>query len=294
LDITAAAASSLAGSRRFGPHSTVDSDEVSDVVLCFDENLRWPAAVMLESLTANAQGPVRLWVLGRALSTEYQQWLAAAFPELPMTFLPCDHIDYGPIGRMVQRVTVSTMDRLLLPHLLEDIDRVVYLDIDTLVLGDIGDLAHLDLHGHPVAARDSSVSEFSEWRLAAKRLPQERAGELQRRMGVAHGYGHPALNAGVLVLDLDRMRRDDFTATYVRWVERYGLHDQDVMLAYAGSDRVALEPRWNALPVLEDVADPALIHWAKLGKPWEPTLTYRADLWLEYADRLRARVGSLL
>jgi lipopolysaccharide biosynthesis glycosyltransferase len=67
-----------------------------------------------------------------------------------------------------------------------------------------------------------------------------------------------------------------------------------VMLAYAGSDRVALEPRWNALPVLEDVADPALIHWAKLGKPWEPTLTYRADLWLEYADRLRARVGSLL
>ena len=65
-----------------------------------------------------------------------------------MTFLPCDHIAYGPRGslaRIPARITVSTMDRLLLPHPARDVDRVVYLDIDTVVLGDICELARSDL-----------------------------------------------------------------------------------------------------------------------------------------------------
>lgn len=193
---------------------------------------------------------------------------------------------------MPARITISTMDRLLLPHLLDDVDRVVYLDIDTLVLDDVCRLARTDLAGQPIAARDSNVSEASEWRAAARRLTGARSLELQRRMGFRHGYGHAALNAGVLVLDLDRMRRDDFTRTYLAWIEAYGLHDQDIMLAYAGPDRCILEPRWNALPVHEDVPDPAVIHWASLGKPWQPQLTYEAHRWLDYATRLSDRAGT--
>ncbi|HEX2756617.1 MAG TPA: TylF/MycF/NovP-related O-methyltransferase, partial [Candidatus Limnocylindrales bacterium] len=52
------------------------------------------------------------------------------------------------------------------------------------------------------------------------------------------------------------------------------------------------EPRWNAMPVLEDVRDPSLIHWASFGKPWEPELTYGQDRWLEYAARLHDRAGA--
>lgn len=63
------------------------------------------------------------------------------------------------------------------------------------------------------------------------------------------------------------------------------------MLAYAGSDRAMLEPRWNAMPVLEDVDEPSLINWASFGKPWEPELTYGRDLWQAYAAMLRARAG---
>jgi lipopolysaccharide biosynthesis glycosyltransferase len=245
--------------------------------------------VLLESMVANASGPLRLWLLGRGLADEYPDWLSAGFPTVPMTYLPCDHIDFGSVKRIPDRITISTMDRLLLPQLLDDVARVIYLDIDTLVLGDLTELGRLDLGGSPVAARDSNVSEFHEWRLAAKRLRGPIASELMRRMGHSHGYGRAALNAGVLVLDLDRMRRDDFTRTYLGWVERYGLHDQDVMLAYAGADRYVLEPRWNALPALEDVVDPAIIHWAKQDKPWGPGLTYRRELWQEYAERARAR-----
>jgi lipopolysaccharide biosynthesis glycosyltransferase len=295
IDIPAAVASSRAGARRFGPHDTVDRATVADVVLAFDANLLHPAAVLIESLVANASGPLRLWVLGRGIPGPYPDWLGRAFPDLPLVYLPCDGITYGDAGRprrIPGRITISTMDRLLLPHLLEEVDRVVYLDVDTLALDDVCRLARTDLGGHPLAARDSNVSETSQWRSAGRGLPEPDATELRRRMFLRHGHGHAALNAGVLVLDLERMRRDDFTTRYLGWVEAYGLHDQDVMLAYAGPERGVLDPRWNMLPVFEDIEDPGLVHWASIGKPWEPGLTFGRERWLEHAARLHARAGS--
>ena len=184
------------------------------------------------------------------------------------------------------------MDRLLLPVMLQDVSRLVYVDVDTIMLGDICRLAKLDLGGTPVAARDSNVSEDSEWRRAGRSLPEDLALELRRGMGLRHGYGNAALNAGVLVMDLDRMRRDDFTTEYLGWVEQYGFHDQDTMLAYVGPARTVLEPRWNAMPALEDVPDPSLIHWAGFGKPWDAQLTFEQERWQGHAASLEARAGT--
>ncbi len=295
LPVEATVATVLARRRAYGPHDDVREDEVTDLVLAFDENLTWPAAVYLQSVLDNARGPLRLWVLTRAIPATYEEWLAGAFPRLPMTFIPCDDITYesesGPKRRFPGRITVSTMDRLFLPLLLPDVHRVLYMDVDTLVLGDVCELAATDLCGHPVAVRDSSVSEASEWASAGRPLPLEDATELRRWMGHEHGFGGAAINAGVLVMDLDRMRADDFTSRYLGLGEKYGLHDQDTMLMYLGQDRVTLPPRWNALPVLEDVPDPAVIHWASLGKPWESELTPHQDLWRSYAARVADRAG---
>jgi lipopolysaccharide biosynthesis glycosyltransferase len=294
IDVAEAVAAAKADSRRFGPHDTLDPAVVANVVLCFDQNLTSQAPVLIESMVANASGPVRLWILGRGLTDAYQEWLAGAFPALPITFVPCDGLAYHSAGRprrLPTRITISTLDRLILPQLLDDVDRVVYMDVDTLVLDDVCRLVSMDLGGRPIAARDSNVTETSEWQRAPRRVAEERATELRRRMGRDHGFGHAALNAGVLVLDLERMRRDDFTDTYLPWVERYGLHDQDIMLAYAGPDRAVLEPRWNAMPVIEDVGDPSLIHWATFGKPWDPEITYAQDRWQGYAAAVQSRAG---
>jgi lipopolysaccharide biosynthesis glycosyltransferase len=166
------------------------------------------------------------------------------------------------------------------------------MDVDTLVLGDVTELFRIDLAGHPVAVRDSNVTEASEWASAGRHLPEEEATTLRRWMGHEHGFGGRAINAGVLVMDLDRMRADDFTARYLGLGERFGLHDQDTMLMYLGPDRVTLPARWNALPVHEDVPDPAVIHWASLGKPWAEELTVQQDLWRSYAGRVHDRAGS--
>jgi lipopolysaccharide biosynthesis glycosyltransferase len=88
------------------------------------------------------------------------------------------------------------------------------------------------------------------------------------------------------------MREDDLTRRALGWVERYGFHDQDVMLAYGGGQRRTLEPRWNALPVHEDVENPAIVHWAALAKPWDPELTFAKDEWRSFAESLARRAAG--
>lgn len=291
-NVAAAIESARRALRAFGQSAAASGPEVTTVVLCFDEKIAPYVPVTIQSIMDHATGPVRFYLLTRGVGSRYQRWLGGSFPGVPITFLPCDGVEYGAIARLPERITVSTMDRLLLPHLLPEVDRAIYLDIDTLVLDDITELGRLDLQGHPIAARDSNVPEWLEWRAAVRRLPGRQANDVLLSVIRRNGFGQPAINAGVLVLDLARMRADDFTRTYLGWVEKYGFHDQDVMLAYAGSDRVQLPARWNSLPVLEDVDDPAIIHWAALPKPWEPELTFRESEWWAVADRVAERCGA--
>jgi lipopolysaccharide biosynthesis glycosyltransferase len=296
IDIPTVVATIRAAARSFGPADATAPDAVTNVAVAFDQNVTWPAAVLIESLVEQAAGPIHLWILARGLDEAFQDWLGAAFAAVPITFLPCDGVGYGPRGRprrLPSRITISSMDRLFLPLLLDDVKRAVYLDVDTLILDDIGRLAGVDLEGHPIASWRSPIIAESEWQRAGMRLTEELALELRRSMARRHGFGAPALNAGVLVLDLERMRRDRFTATALGWVERYGLHDQDAMLAYAGPDRLDLDPAWNAMPVLADPADPRLIHWASFGKPWDPPVTYGKELWQAFARRLHDRAGAV-
>jgi lipopolysaccharide biosynthesis glycosyltransferase len=191
---------------------------------------------------------------------------------------------------MIDHITLSTMDRLLLPELLADLPRITYVDVDALVLGDIAELAATDLSGGPVAARPSSYPAFRYWWSAAQLLPPGRADELRRRM-TQHDLSGTAFNAGILVLDLQRLRDEGFTDQALAMAERYGFNDQDVLMASTHGRRVPLDPRWNAWPLMERVDDPQVIHFLGAAKPWDALLTPQQHRWDEQVARLRARVA---
>jgi lipopolysaccharide biosynthesis glycosyltransferase len=282
------------GTRAFGPHDAVDPANVTDVALAVDQNFKQAFPTTLESLVGNATAPLRLWILSRGLDESYQQWVSHAWPEVPITFLNLDGSEYGDVARMMPHITVSTMDRLVLPDLLTEVDRITYVDVDTVTEGDVCELAATDLRGYPLAARTSVWSATEWWRRAAVLLPPERASDLRRTMSARHAFDFKNINAGVLVLDLARMRADDFTANFLPLVPRFGLHDQDVLNAYVGPDRAELDERWNVLPVLQvrEIATPGIIHFIGGLKPWGDELAPDRERWQHYAARVRARVGE--
>jgi lipopolysaccharide biosynthesis glycosyltransferase len=286
-----AAARIRSAGRRYGP--TVTSPDAVHVSLATDQNLLDQLPVTIEAIVRNTSRPLRISILTRGVGTDVERSLAAAHPSVELTFFPCDTVDHG--GRLIKHITASTMDRLLLPEILDDVARTVYIDIDALVLDDIGQLFDWDLSGAPVAARTSERSVQSIAVHVSASLDPEPAREL--RDAVLHRAGHAVLgiNAGVLVLDLERMRQDDFCRTFVPWVSRYHLNDQEVVEFYAGDQLSVLPERWNAWPYKEVVENPAVVHWVGPFKPWRATVTRDQHRWAHYArlaDERRAALDS--
>ena len=102
------------------------------MALALDGNLKHQLAVHLEGLVRHCSRPLHLWMLVRDHDESDYARLNALFPTVTFTWLPCDKIEHGVLGGVPAHITPSTFDRLLLPELLPELDRIVYLDIDTL------------------------------------------------------------------------------------------------------------------------------------------------------------------
>jgi lipopolysaccharide biosynthesis glycosyltransferase len=163
-------------------------------------------------------------------------------------------------------------NRVFLTELLPDVDRVLYLDADTLIVDDLGPLWDEPL-GDAYAAAVTNVLE---------RAHEHHA----RELGLP--VGQPYFNSGVLLFNLDEMRAGDCTARIVSYArgERLRWPDQDALNAILGRRCRSLHPRWNCmnavflLPEATDVfgatavrdarARPAIVHFEGpgLAKPW--------------------------
>ena len=166
--------------------------------------------------------------------------------------------------------------RVLLPELFPELDRVIYLDGDTLVMQDLWPLWQTDLGPHLLGAIASPRSQSSNQRLA--------------KLGISPDQ--PFFNSGVLLLDLHAMRLSDIcTEVFAVGTRRAAeLHypDQDALNLACRERWLPLHPRWNALSwyfmpegpgapspdlphtVNEAIASPAIIHFEGSGyaKPW--------------------------
>jgi lipopolysaccharide biosynthesis glycosyltransferase len=246
-----------------------------EVAVALDGNLRTQMAVVVAGVVRHTDRRVRVHALTRDHTPADHARLARLFPEVTFEWYATDDVDYGPVLGMLRHITVATMDRLLLPELLTHVGRVVYHDLDALTVADLGELFDLDLAGAPLAARPSVSYNYRQGignvirstRLLAH--DPSAARDLVRATTQRHRWGYHSFNAGILLMDLERMRADGFTTEFVPYAERYGLNDQDVLNQYAGSRYQPLDARWNAWPTQELVTDPALIHWAGPVKPWD-------------------------
>lgn len=168
----------------------------------------------------------------------------------------------------------ATWYRVFLPELLPDVSRVLYLDADVIVLDSVAPLWGVDMTAKLVAAVTNVLDPQSVDRPAALEMPS------------SQGY----FNAGVMVLNLDLMRREESTRALCDYGRAHadGLawRDQDALNVVLGGSRVALHPRWNCMngilvfpwstevlgakAVAEAIENPAIRHFEGPGpyKPW--------------------------
>lgn len=124
--------------------------------------------------------------------------------------------------------------RIFLPELLPDVDKILYLDVDTIVVDSLEPLFELDLGDNYVAAVTNVFEPHFAHRPAA--------------LGVAQDA---YFNSGVVVMNLALMRRDGISEKLRSYSLKKGSElfwvDQDALNVVLGARRLALHPRWNCM-----------------------------------------------
>ncbi len=241
------------------------------IVAACDAGFAQHLAVMLLSLAdTNPQHDFSIFVLWNGRSDEEDK-LRRVLERIPFTFAIID-IREDALDDLVggANFTVTTYARLLVGELLPgELDRVIYLDGDILVRGDIGALWHTDLCGRTVGA----VGDLPRYSFHGKLgLPADA----------------PYFNAGVLLIDLRRWRQLGIGGRSLAFArehpERLTWSDQCALNVMLHGDWTALDRVWNfqSMDVArlvngqvrfeaidpERLAAARLVHFNGRSKPW--------------------------
>lgn len=246
--------------------------------------LHWCATTVLSAIEATGERPLTVHVIvdddvDRAARERLVRM--AADHDATVEFVAVDHARLAGLPDAVRHHGGAiSCARFLLPEQLVDVERLVYLDADTLVTDSLGDLAATPLDGQALGAVVNVVEPRMGWHLA--------------RLGLD---GRPYLNSGVLVLDLDRLRRDSSADRLLTCVRERGDQlmwvDQDALNLVHGDAWLAVHPRWNAQNSFwrwpepaaaavgaelwqEAVRRPGVVHFEgpSIAKPWHYLCTH--------------------
>lgn len=255
------------------------------VLLCTNRGYYRHAAVVAVSLAAATRASVKIHIVTTEDCSDLAAGLAKSLEPYPHVRLECHRVAAERIaGAFTDRyVTGEAYLRFLAPEILPDsVERVVYLDCDVVVLGDVAELAAAPLEGKAVGA----VPEWN-WR----------GPDVERRMaGLGIEPGHTYVNSGVLVLDLARWRRDGITERLLEKVAELGSRlvyfDQDALNTALQGDIALMDARWNIQPLTlgrfaraadpegaaragEARLNPGVIHYTTADKPWKHRVAVR-------------------
>lgn len=256
-------------------------NETINIVLATDNNYAQHATVAMTSVLVNASNKKRInfYIINDNISEDNKQKMTETVAVLggSISFVEADAEALKDVF-VSGNITRATYLRLDISNILpEYVCKVIYLDCDLLVLQDIVDLWDFDMQGKPVAATE----DFGI--LSSKGKCREKAKNLKW----SNTYSY--FNAGVLVIDLDLWRREDYANKLINLAtsRSFRHHDQDAMNLLFMNNWAKLDLKWNVIPpiynmnitvalnhnlrnkAVEALANVAILHYAGGYKPWE-------------------------
>ena len=190
----------------------------------------------------------------------------------------------------------ETYYRLVLPELLPNYDKVLYLDSDMIAMDDVSKIYDENIDGYLLAAcHDADTAGlYNGYR-------KDKKDYTDKILKLKEPYQY--FQAGVLLLNLEEFRKRYTTKQILDFAvsEKWQLLDQDilnklcegavkyidmswnVMVDFAGiriNQIIALAPRWLNEMYQEARKNPKIIHYAGPQKPWfEPEMDFGIQFW---------------
>lgn len=265
------------------------------IVCCSDSNYLQHTAVMLVSLFENNKDTdITVHLIGPELDkVEYERFCnTVAKYNHTLNYYQFDLNLLANFPGTRQYISSTTWCRLFIQDILPaDIDKVLYLDGDIIVTGDISDLGRMEMGDSLVAAVSDEINGYDEY---------------YTRYGFPKDYIY--FNAGVLLINLAAWRKYDVKTKaleYLARTDRPELEnaDQDLLNIICVGRTINLPLRYNLQDALcrkkilhirkeiEEILDDEIrqgrvFHFSCPKKPWSMKCIHpKKPLYYEYLDK---------
>ena len=196
-------------------------------------------------------------------------------------------IDFVDISKSVENIkrhfknvyhfSIVTYYRLFIASLFPQYDKIIYLDCDLVVLGDISKLYNVELKENILGVvSDQYVSATQEFRTYAKKA-----------IGVDPDT---YFNAGVLLISLEQFRKNGIEKKFIELITKYDFDLLDPDQAYLNflcfGKTFILPNGWNKAPTpFACEGEKNIVHYALYKKPWQYDDVIDGQYFWQYAEK---------
>jgi len=261
--------------------------EIIHVAYCLDDGYVEPTCVSMASMLANTKSNVHFHIISNKLSNENKAKLSSLYGRFSHGEWSFHRIDFDTSGFILEQTnhpTIETYYRFFIPKILPELEKIIYIDGDTIIIGDILELWNENLEGKVAGVIQDGVPETN---------PENRL----KIFGLKYNWQY--FNAGVLLLKLKEFEKlytletlpiiindlhKKFKDNDVFWLQdqdvlnylfncekyakylnlKYNLEDQNINFYYHlyGQSSPNLKA-WS-----EANKSPIIIHYSGTKKPW--------------------------
>ena len=239
-------------------------EEKIPIFLASDNNYAPLISTTIASICDNTKSQVNFYILDGGISQENKfkiNGLKNKFNNFTIEFINIDTKKYFEDFITTGTLNVSTYYRFLLADLKPNLNKVIYLDVDLIITGDIVKLYNENMDGFSLAACSDSSCE-GNLQLCKKNLEMDKDSKY--------------FNAGVLLINLKEWREKNICKklfdTEKQYRGRLENNDQDVLNKCFEKNYKELDRKYNVVFENKEIF---IKHFAGKIKPWQ------ADFYLD-------------
>lgn len=266
--------------------------EIVPIVYASDENFLLQTYVSIYSVLTNRKNDyyLKFFILVPENCQIYHYNTAWSYDRYSIEYIKVLEQYFQNTHSTLQNITKPTFYRLIIPLLLPQYKKCVYLDGDTVCCNDILKLYDTDLENNYFAASKGAIINFN-------------------KLNVEHILDIPDaenyVNAGVLIMNLELMRQKNMVEKFMEYsVKGYPCQDQDVLNkccygkikilpmknnvycnVFSAPENI-IEQRFDKEDIAEARNNPTVIHYPReYSKPWKNINAAEGYRWWNYAEQ---------
>lgn len=211
------------------------------VFMASDDNYVKYMAVTITSIISGTSQPISFYILDGGISSRNKGliWDIVKGTNHSLEYITIDINQFSNFPSF--RYTLNMYSRFLIPNLKPDIKKAIYVDVDTVFVGDIKEIFDTDLKNNIIGAVPCLLETESP----------ENYAKIKKKLGLPPPPEHRYFNSGLLIINCEFWRNNDMTEKLLKrtneLLDILELPDQDILNVMFQNKYLELPQQWNII-----------------------------------------------